>query len=159
MVARVPTPTVDTQQSNADVDIAAPIETVRPPSMYVDGLAPPITQDTLPNSASTPTPVLSHDQTTSSHSLTRSAGEISRELSSSQLSYRLEDPAEDNQPDILPGIVDIRPHSPSGCSIVNSSTSEGTQDPLQVDADISGPMSTGEVSSSVHFTCEQVGQV
>ncbi|KAI6151509.1 hypothetical protein BKA82DRAFT_1008617 [Pisolithus tinctorius] len=127
MVARVPTPTVDTQQSNADVDIAAPIETVRPPSMYVDGLAPPITQDTLPNSASTPTPVLSHDQTTSSHSLTRSAGEISRELSSSQLSYRLEDPAEDNQPDILPGIVDIRPHSPSGCSIVNSSTSEGTQ--------------------------------
>ncbi|KAI6012773.1 hypothetical protein F5J12DRAFT_912106 [Pisolithus orientalis] len=155
MVERAPTSTVETQPSNTDPDIPAPIETDRPCSTDSDVAAPAPPQDCLPNSTSTPTPVLTDDQTTSSRSLTVHAGEILTELPSSQLADGREDRAEAYQPDTPPGNEDIRSRSQSVYSLTNNPISEDTQGslpsciaPPEGDVDIPVPASTGEESST-----------
>ncbi|KAI6141989.1 hypothetical protein BKA82DRAFT_19790 [Pisolithus tinctorius] len=179
MVERASTSTVETQPSNTDLDIPAPIETDRPCSTDSDVAAPAPPQggrtssfmivhmsaeivcpDCLPNSRSTPTPVLTDDQTTSSRSLTVHAGEIltgecGAELPSSQLADGREDRAEAHQPDTPPGNEDIRSRSQSVYSITNNPISEDTEGslpsriaPPEGDVDIPVPASTGEESST-----------
>ncbi|KIO11996.1 hypothetical protein M404DRAFT_19820 [Pisolithus tinctorius Marx 270] len=179
MVERASTSTVETQPSNTDLDIPAPIETDRPCSTDSDVAAPAPPQggrtssfmivrvsaeivcpDCLPNSTSTPTPVLTDDQTTSSRSLTVHAGEIltgecGAELPSSELADGREDRAEAHQPDTPPGNEDIRSRSQSVYSITNNPISEDTEGslpsriaPPEGDVDIPVPASTGEESST-----------
>lgn len=83
VIPQAPASTADTQPN---VCIAAPIEAIRPPSIYADVPAPDTTQDSVLNSTGTP-PVWTDDQTTGSCSLTGRTGEILTELSLSQPGY------------------------------------------------------------------------